>query len=98
MKTVYETIKKPLLTEKSLTLRDEQNRYSFVVGKTATKGEVKTAVEKFFNVTVTAVNTAPIKGKMHRTGNFAGRRADYKKAIVTLKKGDKIDVVEATAK
>jgi len=98
MKTVYEVIKKPLLTEKSLILRDEQNRYSFVVGKTATKNEVKTAVEKFFNVTVEAVNTCALKGKLHRQGRYAGKRADYKKAVVTLKKGDKIDVVEATAK
>ncbi|MDR0291963.1 MAG: 50S ribosomal protein L23 [Elusimicrobium sp.] len=98
MKTVYETIKRPLLTEKSLILRDEQNKYSFVVAKTATKGEVKTAVEKFFNVTVEGVNTCALKGKVHRMGRYAGKRADYKKAIVTLKKGDKIDVVEATAK
>ncbi|MGB2580042.1 large subunit ribosomal protein L23 [Elusimicrobium simillimum] len=98
MKTIYEVIKKPLLTEKSLILRDEQNKYSFVVAKTASKGEIITAVEKFFNVTVEKVNTSAIKGKVHRMGRFAGKRADYKKAIVTLKEGDKIDVVEATAK
>ncbi|ACC98965.1 Ribosomal protein L25/L23 [Elusimicrobium minutum Pei191] len=98
MKTIYEVIKKPLLTEKSLILRDEQNKYSFVVAKNASKGEIVTAVEKFFNVTVEKINTCAIKGKVHRMGRFAGKRADYKKAVVTLKKGDKIDVVEATAK
>lgn len=98
MKTIYEVIKKPLLTEKSLILRDEQNRYSFVVAKEASKGEVKTAVEKLFDVNVTKITTCALKGKMHRMGRFAGKRADYKKAIVSLKEGEKIDVVESTAK
>jgi len=98
MAGVYDILKKPLLTEKSLVERDEHNRYGFIVGKNASKGEIKTAVEKIFNVTVVKINTISVTGKTHRMGRFEGKRPDYKKAFVTLKEGDKIDVVEATAK
>lgn len=94
----YSILKKPLLTEKSLLERDSKNRYGFIVAKDASKGEIKTAVEKIFNVTVTKINTISVRGKMHRMGRFEGKRPDYKKAFVTLKAGDKIEVVEATAK
>ena len=83
----YQILKKPLLTEKSLLECDN-----------ASKGEIKTAVEKIFNVTVTKINTISVRGKMHKMGRFEGKRPDYKKAFVTLKEGDKIDVVETTAK
>jgi large subunit ribosomal protein L23 len=98
MAGVYDILKKPLLTEKSLVERDEHNRYGFIVGKNASKGEIKTAVEKIFNVTVVKINTISVTGKTHRMGRFEGKRPDYKKAFVTLKEGDKIDVVESTAK
>ena len=98
MAGVYDILKKPLLTEKSLVERDEHNRYGFIVAKNASKGEIKTAVEKIFNVTVVKINTIPVTGKTHRMGRFEGKRPDYKKAFVTLKEGDKIDVVESTAK
>ncbi|WP_428897098.1 large subunit ribosomal protein L23 [Parelusimicrobium proximum] len=98
MANVYSIIKKPLLTEKGLILRDTENKYSFVVSKTASKGDIAAAVEKIWGVNVTKVTTCAIKGKMHRMGRFEGKRADYKKAVVTLKQGEKIDVVEATAK
>ena len=98
MANAYETLKKPLLTEKSLIERDNHNRYGFVVAKNASKGEIKTAVEKLFNVTVVKINTISVTGKTHRMGRFEGKRPDYKKAFVTLKEGDKIEVVEATAK
>ena len=94
----YSILKKPLLTEKGLVERDNNNRYGFVVAKDASKGEIKTAVEKIFNVTVVKINTISVRGKMHRMGRFEGKRPDYKKAFVTLKEGDKIDVVEATSK
>lgn len=94
----YSILKKPLLTEKSLIERDTQNRYGFVVAKDASKGEIKTAVEKIFNVTVIKINTISVRGKMHKMGRFEGKRPDYKKAFVTLKEGDKIEVVETTAK
>ena len=98
MANAYETLKRPLLTEKSLVERDNHNRYGFVVAKNASKGEIKTAVETLFNVTVVKINTISVTGKTHRMGRFEGKRPDYKKAFVTLKEGDKIEVVEATAK
>ena len=94
----YNVIKKPLLTEKGLILRDEQNKYTFVVDKKANKDVIAKAIEELFKVHVTKITTCAIRGKMHRMGRFAGKRPDYKKAVVTLKKGEKIDVVEATAK
>ena len=98
MANAYETLKRPLLTEKSLVERDNHNRYGFVVAKNASKGEIKTAGETLFNVTVVKINTISVTGKTHRMGRFEGKRPDYKKAFVTLKEGDKIEVVEATAK
>ena len=96
--TTYTTLKKPLLTEKSLIERDTPHRYGFVVAKNASKGEIKTAVEKIFNVTVVKINTISVTGKTHRMGRFEGKRPDYKKAFVTLKEGDKIELVEASSK
>jgi ribosomal protein L23 len=93
MAGAYETLKKPLLTEKSLIERDTHNRYGFIVAKNASKGEIKTAVEKIFNVTVKKINTISVTGKTHRMGRFEGKRPDYKKAFVTLKEGDKIALV-----
>ncbi len=98
MSNVYETIKRPLLTEKGLILRDEQNKYTFVVAKNASKDVIAKAIEEIFKVNVTKITTCAMRGKMHRMGRFQGKRPDYKKAVVTLKKGEKIDVVETTAK
>ncbi len=98
MNKIYETIKKPLLTEKSLVLRDTDNCYCFVVEKTATKQQIREAVEAIFKVTVEKVATIPQRGKVKKMGRFAGKRPDLKKALVTLKKGDKIDTVETASK
>lgn len=98
MSHVYDTLKKPLLTEKSEKERETHNRYGFIVAKNASKGEIKTAVEKIFNVTVTKINTISVTGKTHRMGRFEGKRPDYKKAFVTLKEGDKIEMVETASK
>ena len=69
-----------------------------MVEKTANKHEIREAVEKIFNVTVEDVATIALRGKVKRMGRFAGKRPDLKKALVTLKKGDKIDTVEAASK
>ena len=98
MTKVYSTIKKPLLTEKSLILRDTDNCYSFVVEKTASKHDIREAVETIFKVTVEKVATIPLRGKVKKMGRFAGKRPDLKKALVTLKKGDKIETVETASK
>lgn len=85
----------PILTEKSLFIRDEQNRYSFFVSPGAGKTEIKNIIEKAFKVEVLKVRTMIVRGKLHKMGRFEGYRPDRKKAIVTLKKGDKIDVTQS---
>jgi large subunit ribosomal protein L23 len=84
----------PLLTEKMMVLQDERNQYGFVVAKAANKLEIKSAVEKQFNVTVEDVRTMNVIGKLKRQGKFVGRRSSWKKAVITLKQGDRIELVE----
>lgn len=84
----------PLLTEKMMLLQDERNQYGFVVARAANKLEIKSAVEKQFNVTVEEVRTMNVMGKLKRQGKFVGRRSSWKKAVVTLKQGDRIELVE----
>ena len=83
-------VRKPLLTEKVAALQDAHNQYAFVVDERANKIEIKRAIEQKYSVTVLVVNTMNVRGKTKRMGRFEGRRADWKKAIVTLKEGDKI--------
>lgn len=87
----YDTIIAPVITEKS-TLLSEQNKVVFKVPLSASKQEVKDAVEALFKVRVLAVNTIVQKGKKKRFRGIPGRRADTKKAIVTLHEQDTIDV------
>lgn len=84
----------PILTEKMVALKDERNQYGFVVEKRANKIEIKSAVEKRYGVTVSSVRTVCVRGKVKRMGKHSGKRADWKKAVVTLKPGDKIELVE----
>ncbi|CAO3413442.1 50S ribosomal protein L23 [Azospirillum doebereinerae] len=88
---MYDLILAPVITEKS-TLVSEHNQVTFRVPLTATKPEIKAAVEGLFNVKVTAVNTLISKGKTKRFRGIMGRRSDFKKAVVTLAEGNKIDV------
>jgi len=87
----YDSILSPIITEKS-TILAENNQVLFEVPVSATKTEIKDAVEELFKVKVTAVNTLRLKGKTKRFRGIAGRRKDIKKAIVTLKDGDSIDI------
>jgi large subunit ribosomal protein L23 len=87
----YDTIIAPVITEKA-TLLSEKNKVVFKVPLTATKDEVKAAVEALFKVKVTAVNTLRTKGKTKRFKGMLGQRSDTKKAIVTLADGQSIDV------
>lgn len=90
----YEIIERPLLTEKSVAGAG-LGKYTFRVRKTANKIEIGKAVEKVFNVKVDGVNTMIVKGKKKRLGRHPeGMTADWKKAIVTLKPGYKIEVFE----
>ncbi|WP_029009702.1 50S ribosomal protein L23 [Azospirillum halopraeferens] len=88
---MYDLILAPVITEKS-TMGSEHNKVTFRVPLDATKPEIKAAVEGLFNVQVKAVNTLITKGKMKRFRGIMGRRSDFKKAIVTLAEGHKIDV------
>ncbi len=87
----YDTIVAPVITEKS-TYLSEENKVVFKVAIDASKPQIKDAVEQLFGVTVTAVNTVVVKGKTKRFRGIKGRRSDVKKAIVTLKDGQSIDV------
>ncbi len=87
----YDVIRSPVITEKA-TIAAEQNKVVFNVAKTATKPEIKAAVEALFKVEVKAVNTLVRKGKVKRFKGFVGKQSDVKKAIVTLAEGHKIDI------
>ena len=87
----YDNIVSPIITEKS-TILSENNQVVFEVPLSASKTEIKEAVESLFKVSVTAVNTLRLKGKTKRFRGVPGRRKDIKKAIVTLKDGDVIDI------
>jgi large subunit ribosomal protein L23 len=83
---------KPVVSEKSYGLIDENNKYTFLVRKTANKTQVKIAVEQIFGVKVTSVNTINRTGKRKRTRTGYGKRPDTKRAIVSLVEGDRIDI------
>ena len=91
MKHYSDIIIAPVVTEKTMTLRNE-NVYTFKVAKDASKDEIKNSVETAFNVKVASVNTLNTKSKKRRVGKYQGRTKTYKKAIVTLKDGSSIDL------
>jgi len=88
---MYDIIRGTVITEKATNV-SEHGQVMFRVPLTATKREVKAAVEGLFNVNVTAVNTIRVMGKLKRVRGSPGRRSDYKKAVVTLREGQRIDV------
>jgi large subunit ribosomal protein L23 len=90
MKNVYEVLRRPLITEKSTNLKETQRTLGFEVHRDATKPEIKKAVEELFKVKVQEVRVANVHGKVKRQGRFVGKRPDWKKAYVVLKKGEKM--------
>lgn len=88
---MYDTLVRPVITEKSM-LSSEAGKVTFLVPLSATKDEVKTAVETIFNVKVNKVNTIRQFGKEKRFRGYVGQRSDFKKAVVTLAEGQNIDV------
>ena len=90
----YRIIRRPLVTEKGTTLKEQNNQLVFEVDLDANKSEVKKAVERLFKVTVLSVQTQNRLGKRKRLGKSVGRRKHWKKAIVTLKQGDRVDFFE----
>ena len=91
---LYEILRRPLITEKSATLQ-AQGKYAFEVAGRANKVQIKEAVEKAFKVKVTAVNVMTAPGKERRVGRRVVMTPSWKKAIVTLKSGDKIELFES---
>ncbi len=91
---IHDVIKGPLITEKLDRAREKFRQYSFIVDKKATKVDVARAVESLFKVSVEGVRTNIVRGKIKRVGRNIGKRPNYKKAIVTLKEGDKIELFE----
>lgn len=91
MAHITDVLKKPVLTEKSLTLLDE-NKYTFDVDVHANKIEIKNAVEKMFNVKVESVNVMNVRPKTKRVGRYTGKTNRRRKAIVKLAEGHKIDL------
>ena len=90
MKSHYQIIRRPLITEKGLAVKETQGTLVFQVAPTATKTEIKEAVQAIFKVKVDSVRTANFLGKERRRGKFAGYRPDWKKAYVRLKSGEKM--------
>ncbi len=88
---LYDVIREPLLTEKG-TKQEKTGKYFFVVDRSAKKHEIREAVERLFNVKVDKVNTMVMGGKWKRVRYQPGKTADWKKAIVTLKEGQKIEL------
>ena len=92
MKDPHQIIRRPLITEKTTGLNERDNKVAFEVDRLANKLEIKRAVEQLFDVKVTEVHTLSMHGKLKRMGMHQGRRADWKKALVTLRQGDKIEL------
>jgi large subunit ribosomal protein L23 len=89
----HQIIIRPLITEKNTNLM-QFNKYCFEVDRHASKAQIKTAIEAIFNVSVSKVHTMNVRGKMKRRGRDFGYTADWKKAIVTLAEGSRIDLFE----
>ena len=90
----YDIIKRPLITEKTSIQKEVHNQITFEVDRKANSVEIKKAIENIFNVNVAKVRTMQVKGKTKQRGRIAGKRRDWKKAIVTLMPGERIDFFE----
>ncbi|MBN1384931.1 MAG: 50S ribosomal protein L23 [Elusimicrobia bacterium] len=94
MLSAFDIIKKPIITEKATSLKDKENKFVFIVAKKANKSQIKNAIEDMFKVDVENIRTVIMSGKLRRVGMHAGHRPDFKKAIVKIKKGQTIKIVE----
>ncbi len=90
----YDIIKRPVVSEKTNIQKEDFNQVTFEVDKRANRVEIAMAIEKIFNVKVSKTRTMHIKGKIKRRGRILGKRKDWKKAIVTLMPGERIDFFE----
>ena len=90
----FDVLEKPVTSEKSGVLRDEQGKYIFRVALRANKAQIKKAVERMFDVKVMKVNSTVVRGQPRRRGLIITKRKNYKKAFITLEQGSKIDLFE----
>ncbi len=90
MKTPYQILRRPIITEKGLDVKEKNRTLCFQVHPEATKIEIRDAVQKIFKAKVASVRTANLPGKMRRRGRISGYRSDWKKAYVRLKAGEKM--------
>ena len=97
MKSVYDIIKRPVISEKSTALAEIANRYVFEVNPMAKKEEIRDAIQKLFDVTVKKVRTMNVHGKVKYMGRSISKRPNRKKAIITLGEGQKIDFFQTKA-
>lgn len=93
-KDARKIIRRPLITERAAQLQENRNKQVFEVRADANKIEIRRAVKEVFQVDVVKVNTISVRGKLKRLGRFQGRRANWKKAVVTLAEGQHIDFFE----
>lgn len=91
MKSIYDLVRYPLITERAL-LQQDKGKYTFRVHPEASKGEIKEAIETIFSVKVAKVNTSTVRGRLKRVRFRPGYTAEWKKAVVTLKPGQKIEL------
>lgn len=91
MRSVYDVVRRPIISEKSTALAEVGGKYAFEVAVQANKQEIKDAVQRLFNVKVRQVRTMIMHGKVKRVGRFETKRANWKKALVTLVEGQKIE-------
>jgi large subunit ribosomal protein L23 len=94
MPTLHRTIVRPLITEKSSAAYQTRGEYTFQVHPDASKPQIRSAIEQLFGVKVTGVWTMNVRGKERRMGKTAGHRPNWKKAIITLREGDTIEIFE----
>ena len=90
MSTIYDVIRRPIITEKGLTLKEQDRTLCFEVADSASKTQIQEAVERIFKVKVQKVRTMTVPGKERRRGKYSGYRPDWKKAYVTLREGEKM--------
>ncbi len=89
-----QVLRRPVVTERSTGLKEANHQFVFEVSRTASKPMIRAAIEKAFKVKVVVVNTMIVRGKMKRFGRYSGKQSNWKKAVVTLRKGDKIEMFE----
>ena len=91
---IFDVLRAPKMSEKTLSLKEEANQFAFEVDKRSNKIQIKESIEKSFKVSVLKVRTMNVRGKKKRLGRYQGLKSSWKKAIITLKEGDTIEYFE----